>query len=254
MDEYYGPGLGYYLTRIAIGAFVLLIVASFIVTFLGDLGVFSDPIVYATQGQVVEIDGAAHYCVETVQKWNPRRIVCKEWKAVAPDAVDVAEAFGDNVFGVAKGEAPLMEGDGIGVAIANTINKTVFSIAVSMETSAAVVIAGMVVIMYIVLVLASVSIKAWAPWYMLLVPLYLAFLSLASYSGMRFAVGGLHCILIPGLLGLGALHMASKVRLTVHSNLNVQTGEKSNTVLLNPGQQGGGSSGGNGGGFKNRGS
>ncbi len=129
---------------------------------------------------------------------------CTKWDQAGIDtSLDVADFFGPNTFGVAKGEMPRIPDDAPFAPILNVWASWTFSVAVSMNLSF--FVASLILISFFGLAtvfLVALVTKAMTPSLAVAIvalPAYTSFLSMATLSGSAIMVGCLHVLFIPGV-------------------------------------------------------
>lgn len=205
-------------------------------SFLADQGLLDRWLVEKTGtdyvGLVREYDGQSWQCIEVSYEGY-----CTEWDALQDTAVDVAEHFGENVFGIAKGEAPLIPASEWYAPFVNPINQTVWSLSISLNLSIfailmiAVLISGTVIVVLVKPQSASVVLALYS------LPGYVAFLSMSSLAGPGWVMA-LHCISIPAILLMFLLKLLGGIHVSTFSHQSAD-GERSSGFHMGPSVGGG---------------
>ncbi len=171
-------------------------------------------------------DGKSYYCSKVT-----RQGYCSEWEDVADSATDVAEAFGPNMLGVAKGEAPLLPTDLWYASFLNPINATVFSI--SMQSGLP-VYAVLLIGASIIWLLALRALKPKSVGIVLAVtvlPGYVTFMSVATLSGGMFLVSFVHICGLPLSILLIFLKLLAGINIVTGSRQNSEGASESFTII-----------------------
>lgn len=216
--------------RIGIVLVVIVFALLVLLSFMADQGLLDRWLVEKvgtdTVGLVREYDGRSYMC-----KHVGYNGYCDEWDAIQDTALDVANNFGPNMLGVAKGEVPLLDSNLWYAPILNPLNSMVFSL--SMDSGlpifflilVAVLISGTVIVVLVKPNSAGVVFALYS------LPAYVAFLSMSSLIGGQAGVMGIHGCIVPLVILVSILKAISKINLVFSSSMDAEGNSTTQTLI-----------------------